>query len=267
MFPSKGSRSGGMRDRFDSYLDRLLVRRALDRWRAVAERAGSAEPSTLRDLRSEGRQLRRQIDRALHAAEGRLARGGGAPAIPKPLLADWAWRPEIWSGPVTPSGLAGVANRTSFGAEAKIFHDCAESELTLRQVASARPTDLAPFGLRIDVFRFDGSFLSLVLDLPPAGLHGLGAGHVVRLDMAAETERPLEIFARLNLRHGPNTDEIVHELPKGVPEATVEFDLGYTRLDDRRVEAAWLDLIFEGPQMNQVVVRDLTLSRRPRAAL
>lgn len=256
-----------MRDRFDSYLDRLLVRRSLDRWRAAADRAGAADPSTLRALRSEGRQLRRQIDRALHAVEGRLARGGGVPAIPKPILADWAWRPELWSGPVTPPGLAAVASRTGFGAEAKIFHDCADSELTLRQIANVRPTDLAPHGLRIDVFRFDGSFLSLVLDLPAPGLHGLGAGHVVRLDVAVETERPLEIFARLNLRHGPNADEIVRELPKGATEATVEFDLGYTRLADRQVEAAWLDLIFEGPQMNQVVVRDLTLSRRPRAAL
>lgn len=256
-----------MRDKFDSYLDRFLGRRALDRWRAAAERAGAADPATLRALRGEGRQLRRQIDRVLHVAEGPLAHGGGASAIPKPLLADWAWRPELWSGPVTPPGLAAVATRTGFGAEAKLFHDCAESELTLRQIANTRPTDLAPYGLRIDVFRFDGSFLSLVLDLPMAGLQGLGAGHVVRLDAAVEAERPLEIFARLNLRHGPNTDEIVRELPKGTAEATVEFDLGYTRLTDRQVEAAWLDLIFEGPRMNQVVVRDLTLSRRPRAAL
>jgi hypothetical protein len=27
----------------------------------------------------------------------------------------------------------------------------------------------------------------------------------------------------------------------------------------------WIDLIFENPQMNQVTIRDLTLSRRPRA--
>jgi hypothetical protein len=45
----------------------------------------------------------------------------------------------------------------------------------------------------------------------------------------------------------------------------VEFDLAYTKLNEKRVDSMWLDLIFEGPQMNQVTLRDLTLSRRPRA--
>ena len=39
-------------------------------------------------------------------------------------------------------------------------------ELTLRQIRNTRESDVAPFGLRMDVFRFDGSFLSLVIDLP-----------------------------------------------------------------------------------------------------
>jgi hypothetical protein len=47
----------------------------------------------------------------------------------------------------------------------------------------------------------------------------------------------------------------------------VEFDLAYTKLNEKRVEKMWLDLIFEGPQMNQVVLRDLTFSRRKRAEL
>ena len=47
----------------------------------------------------------------------------------------------------------------------------------------------------------------------------------------------------------------------------VEFDLAYTKLNEKRVERIWLDLIFEGPEMNQVTIRDLTLSRYPRAEL
>ena len=27
----------------------------------------------------------------------------------------------------------------------------------------------------------------------------------------------------------------------------------------------WVDLIFEGPEMNQIILRDVTFSRRPRA--
>jgi len=250
----------------DSYLDRFLFRRALARWRDVADRAGTADAASLRAFRTQGRHLRRQLDDALHAVEGSLARRGGA-ALPRPLLADWAWRPGLWSGPASPPGIAKVATRTAYGDDAKIFHDCGESELTVRQVANTGATNLAPFGLRMDVFRFDGSFLSLALDLPAAGVRGLTMDHVVRLEMAVELERPLEIFARLNLRHGPNTEQIVREIPKGVGGPIMEFDLGLARMNGRPVEAAWLDLIFEGPEMNQIVIRDLTMSRRPRAAL
>ena len=47
----------------------------------------------------------------------------------------------------------------------------------------------------------------------------------------------------------------------------MEFDLAYSNLNEKRVERAWIDLIFEGPQMNQIILRDLTFSRRPRAQL
>lgn len=256
-----------MAERFDTYFDRLLFRRTLARWREFADRGRAADAESLRGLRTQGRLLRRQIDRALHVAEGRLARGGETATIPRPLFADWTWRPELWSGPVSPPGLAAVETRATFGSEAKLFHDCGESELTLRQVRNMRETDLAPFGVRMDVFRFDGSFLSLVLDLPDGGLQGLTSGRVVRLDVTLDTERPIEIFARLNVRHGPNTEQLVRELPQGAGEAMVEFDLAYTRMNERRVEGAWLDLIFEGPEMNQILIRDLTMSRRPRAPL
>ena len=67
--------------------------------------------------------------------------------------------------------------------------------------------------------------------------------------------------------HGPNTEQMVRELPLEGGEIMVEFDLAYTKLNEKRVEAAWVDLIFEGPKMNQVILRDVTFSRRPRADL
>lgn len=257
-----------MGEMFDKVLGRLAFRRSLVRWQRATGQAGTADLSTLRNLRGQARQLRREIDRFLHVADGRLTLPAiGSDAIRKPLLSDWAWRPEIWRGPIAPPGLAAVENRAAFGGETTVFHDCATSELTLRQIRNGRPTDLAPFGLRMDVFRFDGSFLSLVIDLPDAAVQGLRLSHVIRLDAAVEMEKPLEIFARLNIKHGPNSEQIVRELPLGAGEVMVEFDLAYTRMNEKRVERAWIDLIFEGPEMNQIVLRDVTLSRRPRAEL
>ena len=191
----------------------------------------------------------------------------GSNAFHKPLHSDWAWRPGLWRGPISPPGVAAAETKQRFGDEVTLFHDCRISELTVRQVRNTRETDLAPFGLRMDVFNFDGSFLSLVIDLPEAAVRGLKRRHLVRLSCVVETERPIEIFARLNVRHGPNTEQIVRELTLGDEGIVVEFDLAYSNLNEKRVERAWVDLIFEQPSMNQVVLRDVTFSRRPRAEL
>ena len=251
-----------------SIIDTLIHRRSLRRWERAASEAEALDTAALRGLRSRGRQIRRQIDRLMHVADGRLALPLiGSNAIIKPINSDWAYRPELWRGPLTPPGLAAVQNKAQIGHEATIFHDCRVSELTLRQIRSTRESDLAPFGVRLDVFRFDGSFLSLVIDLPQEAAHSLRLKHVIRLDTVVELEKPLEIFARLNIKHGPNTEQIVRELPLGEPDLMVEFDLAYTKMNEKRVEKMWIDLIFEGPEMNQIILRDLTISRRPRAEL
>ena len=252
----------------DGILDRLVLRRALRRWRRAAGAAEGLDLAALSDLRGLARQHRRQIDRILHVAEGRLA----LPVIgPNPIRrlpgTEWAWRPDLWRGPVPQRGFAAIENRTQLCDGATLFHDCGNSEITTRQIRNTREQDLAPFGLRMDVFHFEGSFLSIVLDLPPDAVQGLRTRHLIRLEAIVEMEKPLEIFARLNIKHGPNVEQVVRELPLNEPEVMVEFDLFYTRLNEKRVEKAWIDLIFEGPELNQIVLRDVTLSRRPRAEL
>ena len=75
------------------------------------------------------------------------------------------------------------------------------------------------------------------------------------------------MFARLNIKHGPNTEQLVLELPLGQEDVMVEFDLGYFDINEKCVERMWLDLIFEGPEMNQITMRDITFCRYPRAEL
>ncbi|MDJ1009140.1 MAG: DUF6478 family protein [Paracoccaceae bacterium] len=245
-----------------------VERRTLRRWSRLADAAGTSDPETLKRVRSNARALQQRVDRLLHTADGRLALPMvGAAGIKKPLHTDWAWRPELWSGPIRPRGSVAVSSSTRLGSETTLFHDCDWSEVTLRQIRNTNEEDLAPYGARIDVFAFDGSYLSLVVELPPAAVDGLTKNHVVRLETRVATERPLELFARLNVRHGPNTEQVVREVPPGSGERAVEFDLAYSQMNERRVERAWLDLIFERPAFNEIRVRDVTLTRRPRAAL
>lgn len=249
-------------------VSRLLERGTLRRWDRAAEEAGEIDLLTLEALRDRAQALRRRIDRLLHIADARLTLPRiGAAEVPRPLHTDWAARPPLWSGPVYPAGTAAIESGTRLGEDAALFHDCKLSELTFRQVRNTRTDDLAPFGVRLDVFRFDGSFLSLVLELPPEATDGLKKRHIVRQTVSVETEKPLEAFSRLNIRHGPNTEQIVRELSMNDTEMVVEFDLAYTDLNEKRIERAWVDLIFEGPEMNQITVRDVTFSRRPRAEL
>ena len=249
-------------------IDRMVQRGALRSWTRRAEAASDAPLDELKRQRSDARRLKWQLETLLHTAENRLALPAiGNQSFPRPHDADWAWRPEAWTGPLPVRGIASVQSASGLGREATLFHDCPASELTLRQVRNTREADLAPFGLRLDVFRFQGSYLSLAVELPEAAARGLTRRHLLRLDTIVEMEKPLEIFVRLNVKHGPNVEQIVRELPLGDEDVRVEFDLAYTKLNEKRVEKLWLDIIFEGPQMNQVVLRDLTFSRRPRAEL
>lgn len=221
----------------------------------------------LEPLRARAWHLRAPLDRGIHAADGRHAEppAGGAPVAP--LGSDWTHRPEPFARPVPAPGRAGLASGTAVGAEATLFHDCPGPELSLRQFRNGPRTIGAPFGLVLEVFRFDGSFVSLVFDVPHAGVSGLGRRHLVRLAATLETEAPLDAYARLNLRHGPNTAQIVRKLPPDRTDIALDFDLAYSDLDAARVDRMWVDLIFDRPEANRITLGDVTLSRRPRAEL
>ncbi|QBF29853.1 DUF6478 family protein [Thalassococcus sp. S3] len=252
---------------FNGLFDRITHSSAVSHWRRVAREARQMGLPDLRRERQKARQLRTYLNELIHSADERLALPMiGSHAFQKPFGTDWYWRPELWRGPLPSPGMSSVETKSMLGDEVTLFHDCAFSELTLRQLRNLREADLAPYGLRMDVFKFDGSFLSLVINLPKAALTDLSRSHIIRMDTIVEMEKPLEIFARLNIKHGPNTEQIVRELPLYEEDVLVEFDLAYSKLNEKRIQKAWVDLIFEGPEMNQVILRELTFSRRPRAA-
>ncbi len=250
------------------FFDRLNQRRSLRRWEREANRSENAPLSRLRSSANQAWALRRFLDRVIHLAEYRLALPAiGTNVIRRPVGTDWAWRPDPWQGPISTTGHASAGTRTPICSGITLFHDCKISELTVRQIRNTAESDIAPFGLRMDVYQFDGSFLSLALELPPEAVHGLKQKHIFRLDLIGDMEKPINIFARINVKHGPNVEAIVRELPLTSTEAMVEFDLGFSKINEKRVEKAWIDLIFEGLNMNQVILRDVTLTRRPRAEL
>jgi hypothetical protein len=257
-----------MSGRLRAIVDQWHLRKVQARWAAATEAAPDLAPFDLRALRAEARGLRRQIDRVIHATDSRLASPGPGAELPRqPLGTDWAWRPEAWRGPLPYPGAIAATGRTELGDNLAFYHDCPLAEVILRQVTGGEPWHRAPQGLALEVFGFRGSFLSLAIGLPRAAVSGLKSRHLITVDAVVESDRPARGFARLNVRHGPNDAQLVSDLPVGRGKGTAEFDLAYAGLDETRIERAWLDLIFNDCAMTRITLRDVVVSRRPRAEL
>ncbi|MEM6886715.1 MAG: DUF6478 family protein [Pseudomonadota bacterium] len=252
----------------DTVWSSALFRRSLGNWRQAAKSADKAPLDILRRQRSRARQLRDELDYLIRAADERLALpADGNDRFPLPHNCDWSWRPDIWRTRLNERGHTSVESGLRLDAGVALFHDCDLHQMSLRQVRNHHPEDLAAYGLSLDVFEFEGSFLSLAIDMPAAAMLSLRHDHVIRVGTIVEMERLLEIFVRLNIRQGPNTEQMVREVAFEEDEAMVEFDLALSNLNAHRIEKAWIDLIFENPQMNAVTLRDLTFARFPRAPL
>lgn len=241
----------------------LLHRSAMRRWDRALTRADTMEPEALKKLRARARTAHQRVDRVLQAVEGRIAANS---AVARPLHADWAWRPDAWCRPLAQFGIAAVASKSQIAPGMRVFHDCPLSEVTVRQIVNTRTEHVAARGVRADVFTFDGSFLSFALDLPIEATQGITRRHIIRMDLQVQTERPLELFGRLNVRHGPNVEQLVREIPGSEGNLHAEFDLAEMSVNEARVERGWIDIIFEAPDMNQILLHDVTLSRRLRAS-
>lgn len=257
-----------MASRIATVLEGWHQRRTEDRWARLAETAPELESYELRALRAEARGMRRSLDRMLQVADARLAVPASGSGLPQmPLGTDWCWRPDLWRGVMSEPGAVASGERTALGDGVALYHDCPLGEVVVRQVRNDRPEDRAPYGLAIDVFAFKGSFLSLALNLPDVAVEGLKARHLVRIEMVIDSDRPLRAYARLNVKHGPNLAQPVSSLPAEGRDKLAEFDLAYAALNDKRIERAWADLILNDASMTRIVIRDVVVSRRPRAEL
>ena len=248
--------------------DRFLQRRTIARWRKATQRVPETGLAALDRKNEVARRLHRHIGAFRLEAESRLALPRiGSTTFPQPPGTDWAWRPKPWRAAVIPIGIAPALPKMKMTNELVIFHDCKRGEVSLRQTRNQRATDLAPFGIDLQALHFDGNYLSLVIEIPPASCEGLKKRHLIRLAADITRERPTAIHARLNVKNGPNTEQVLLTLPDDQQETMVEFDLAYSGLNEKRAERMWIDLLIEDPAMNRITIRDLTLCRYPRAEI
>lgn len=214
------------------------------------------------------------------SVQGRLRRRRGsarsaapAPSEPVPLEGlpdrrmpyglDGLWRPEVWRCPVTEPEIGLPVSGTAFGDGLKLFHDATAPDIRLRQ----EPDRGSGHGLAVDIRTFDGEFLSLVVEVPASLRAGLGPRHLIGLSVRRGGARSLDLYARLNLRCGPNTRTAVEQCAcPGGADLLVEFGLDWPHLDLGQSDDLWFDLIFTAPLPPTIALLDLAVHRRLRPA-
>lgn len=245
-----------------------LDRRRPD-WARLADRLDRRPRPVDPALREQAQALHRSLSRFLQASDPLMLPRIGLAPDDLPAGADWHWRPRLLCGQISPGAVAAPRSGHRLGEDAALWHDCPHDALILRQLARPRPGQAACYGLQIEMMGAFCGFLSLALDLPGDGLEGLGPDRVLHLDAVMDAERPITLYARINLVQGPNTETMLRQLghPVEGPGARrqADFDLAYAGLANRPVDRAWLDLIFEAPRRNAVILDDLLVSRRRRA--
>jgi len=217
-----------------------------------------------------------RLAQAMHAAD--LARAEAAyrkaaGGVPRPMHADWVWRPAPWTEAIACPDGAAPPDGTEWSAGIKFCHDAkagasgAGTAPALLQAPAAAGAP-APFRVRVDCAGLGGaSYASLVFGLPRAVLDGLGRGHVITLHTVIEPVPDVPVFARLNLRSGPNCPQIAKRLrlPAHRGPVLCEFDLHGIFPAVRGVDHIWCDLIFARPGAARVGIDDVSFARRPRA--
>ena len=239
---------------------------ALRRWQRALSAPATLPAAELRRLADDISTLRDRLDRMTAQARAELrTRGAGTDGIARPDQCDWALRPAPWTTAMRPRGFVGLASPTQVPGGITLFHDATRAEMSLRQEPVPAEVTGPVFGLVLEVYRSDGSFVSLVQDLPAAALAGLTRDHFLALHLVADREQEVEIYARLNIQHGPNVEQLVRQVNFEGGRGHAEFDLAYSKINEKRLEKAWLDLIVEGPRMTRVALWDMVVLRAPRA--
>lgn len=249
------------------WLSAFRQRLRIAHWRAEAARVADASPAEARRLLTDARDLSRAAASAAAAARQRLIQ-----ADPPPKGADRRWRPGPFARRVLDAPLVAIPRKCTLDAEVEIFHDCRVSSLILSQPPATGAPGGATFGLTLESFGFDGSYLSLAVSLPPEAREGLGPRHILTLELDSESEVPQDLWVTLNLEHGPNLDKATERLAAsgGQTRGAADFDLsrigGQGGIEPHRLKAVWFDIFATERAMNRLWIRDLVVTRRRGAA-
>lgn len=177
-----------------------------------------------------------------------------------PPKTQWGYMPPLWEHNFE-TGLAGhILPGTEIAPRVNLHHDADDLEIGIESHKSYS-------GISFDIRSFSGSFMSLAFGFPENDAKAIRRHDLIRIALQSTAAEPFQAFARLNLKHGPNTEQIVRMIDVGNGESFAEFDIFYTEFEPNRAADAWVDLIINDPKGRAFTLEQVIILRRVRATL
>lgn len=177
-----------------------------------------------------------------------------------PPKTQWGYTPALWEHAVGQETVGNVLTGTEVAPRVNIHHDAERAEIAISGNGSES-------GLSFAIHEFTGSFLSLAFGIPVEDAKAIRRHDLIRIALNTSAKDPFEAYARLNLRHGPNNEQIVRMIEIGHGDSFAEFDIFYSEFEPNRSSDAWIDLIFNNPEGLEFSLSQAVILRRVRATL
>lgn len=176
-----------------------------------------------------------------------------------PPKTQWGYTPRLWSS--SAHEISGnILTGTELAENVTLHHDGTGSNFTIKP-------PLENVGLDFEFDNFNGSFISIAFGFPETAAKSIGRHDLLRISMNSNADESFQAYARLNLRHGPNNEQIIRMIDIGDGESFAEFDIFYTEFEPSRASDAWIDLIVNEPGGRKFSLTDVVIIRRVRASL
>ena len=173
--------------------------------------------------------------------------------------------PAVWRIPLAPGECRSAANGSAIGAGVNLYFDGSETLVSWRQKVIAERQEVPGYALVVESGDFDGSYISVAIEVPNRLLRTVTRNSIVRLEMKFRSDRPIDGKFRLNLRRGPNIFAIWQPFDSNVGGQQIDFDLADSGTDPTKTEAMWLDLVVSVSRAPQIELADVRISHRFRA--
>ncbi len=176
-----------------------------------------------------------------------------------PPKTQWGYTPKLWEHNLD-TGISGnILTGTELAPRVTLHHDGDDNDISINAGA-------AEGSMSFDIRKFPGSFLSVAFGFPEEDAKAVRRNNLIRIAVDSEAAEPFQAYARLNLRHGPNNEQIVRMLDIG-HDGFAEFDIFYTEFEPNRASDAWVDLIINEPEGKNFTINQVVILRRVRATL